>query len=356
VAVWHPGIVSHHDTILAHLVDWACSNRHEDAATEGLAYVLDRHPAVRQRFVELLRTIESRLPVDLRFTTQHSVGEGRADMAGRSGGALRVLVENKFGAALTGNQPNGYLAALRETPGATLLLFIAPGPRKEWLWQELIGRVKEQAPVPAVEHVVEFVGAQGTVRLALIDWPTLFTRLRDGLTEPAATTDLTQLVGLCRAVDERAWRPFEAEELSDQRVPQRMAHYLEVVRDSLARATPDVLSQPNRSDHHGWGWCGYKFQFTGANAPGAWLGFSLWRWRENGISPIWLHFERKYHDLLEMRLRGWCEQTGRVFRIIEDGIMIPIKLLLQRDQSAVVNDMVEQLREIRALLIPTIAG
>lgn len=85
---------------------------------------------------------------------------------------MQVLVENKFGAALTGNQPVEYLRSLRGAPGATLLLFIAPKSRKEGLWQELLARVEAEAeswPQVEVERfVVELTGPVGTVCLAKI--------------------------------------------------------------------------------------------------------------------------------------------------------------------------------------------
>jgi hypothetical protein len=344
--------VSHHPTILAHLLDWACSNRYEDAATEGLAYVLQRHEALRRRFIEVLQGFEPKLAADLRFSTQQPAGGGRVDMAGRSADVVRVLVENKFGASLTVNQPLEYLRSLRETPGVTLLLFIAPAPRKEALWQELLGSLSPESwPQAEVEpFAVKLVGPQGSVRLAILAWQDLFVRLREGAPESAGA-DLTQLVGLCFAGEERGWRPFEAEELSDRQIPQRMIHYLEVVRDALGRAPAELLVQPSRSDSHGWGWCGYKFHYTGPNVPSAWLGFSLWRWREYGVGPVWLHFERRHLDRIEARLRDWCEAQGRVFSRISDGAMIPIVLRTRCDTSVVVDDIVAQLREIRDLLV-----
>lgn len=340
--------MSHHKTILAHLVGWACSNRHEDAATEGFAYVLSRHAVVRRRFVEVLRAIDARLPDDVRFTTQQAAGAGRVDMAGRSGEALRVIVENKFAAGLTVNQPNGYLAALAATSGATVLVFIAPPHRRDTLWQELIDRVGPERQQTAIgPYCVEITGANGTTRLALLDWTGLLAGLCEGMVDPVAA-DMTQLVGLCQAAEDGAWWPLEAEELTDRRTPQRMVHYLDIVREATTRAPSTLLSI--RSDSNGWGWCGRKLQFAGDGAPSAWLGFSDWRWREYGESPIWLHFEPKYLGLLEVRVRDWCEATGRTFCVNSDGNYLPIRLLTACEQRAVVDHVIEQLTEIHRLL------
>ena len=119
-------------------------------------------------------------------------------------------------------------------------------------------------------------------------------------------------------------------------------------RPATTRAPSTLLSI--RSDSNGWGWCGRKLQFAGDGAPSAWLGFSDWRWREYGESPIWLHFEPRYLGLLEVRVRDWCEATGRTFCVNSDGNYLPIRLLTGCEQRAVVDHVIEQLTEIHRLL------
>ena len=74
--------------------------------------------------------------------TQATGKEGeRPDLAGFDrDGRERVLIEAKFWAGLTGNQPVAYLERLpANTPSA--LLFVAPAARLETLWNELLRTV-----------------------------------------------------------------------------------------------------------------------------------------------------------------------------------------------------------------------
>ena len=349
--------MSHHGTILAHLIGGGFANRREDAATEGLSYLFNRSPAVRERFVELLRGVAPGLPTDLRFTAQHTVSGGRADMAGSSGGALRVLIENKFEAGLTDNQPLGYLESLLALAeqGEKLLLFIVPARRIEELWSRLLDRVRSSSMQHTGTGVraLAITGERGPIRLALTDWATVFSRLR-GAGRDDAVGDLEQLRGLCQATEDSAWDPLEAAELSDGRFSRRMWQYLDIVRGSTDRAPPELLTLPRRSDSHGWGWSGRKFQFR--DAPGGWLGVSFWCWRVKGLGPVWVHFDREHGERVDRCLRGWCEQSGCGFCESEVGASIHVELRAGCDRDQVIEHVIAQLREIRERLRAPVAS
>jgi hypothetical protein len=110
----------------------------EKLATEALAYMLVQSPAVRRALNEMAAILCPGLREARSFRTQYA-GEDQAipDLAGfdHSGRAI-LLVENKFWAGLTPNQPAAYLKRLpNDEPG--LLLFIVPPRRLHAIWPDL---------------------------------------------------------------------------------------------------------------------------------------------------------------------------------------------------------------------------
>ena len=127
-------------SVLGHIVQRRFSQHSEDIATDALAYILGASEAARAGFLRLLRGIVPELP-DLYFRTQQAEGSARPDMWGYDLGTPRVLVENKFWAGLTDNQPVTYLGLLAEYPQPTILLVVVPAARGAAVWRELCRRV-----------------------------------------------------------------------------------------------------------------------------------------------------------------------------------------------------------------------
>src|SRR5262245_39667836 len=124
------------DTLFGHLVTRFGSAQAENLATEGLPYVLGRSAEARRLFLRFLERSGQSFPGDLAFKTQLPNEDGAIpDLVGRdAAGAQVVIVEAKFWAGLTGQQPNAYLTRL---PVGGLLVFVAPALRFESLWPEL---------------------------------------------------------------------------------------------------------------------------------------------------------------------------------------------------------------------------
>ncbi len=345
--------MSVHDTILGHLIGWGLPRRHEDAATEGLAFLLQRHPEVRERFVGLLQAAQPELPEDLRFATQESFSAGRPDLCGRHGDAVRVFVENKFGAALTDNQPVSYLDRLAAEPAASLLVFIVPEWRRVYLWRELLERLKA-AHVGHRElgaQLVEIAGRAHDQRLHILSWAAVFKALGAGAGDDARA-NLEQLVGVCRSADDSDSRPLLREELTDPQVPTRLIQYVNIVRGVLDKGAADAFRAVSRSNSSFWYALGQKIQFAGEKAPVAWLGVDLIRWRKYETGPLWLSFDWNWGQAKNVkdRLQAWASEQQRVLCDIDDGVMLSIQLLAGREQHAVIDDVIAQLRTIGALI------
>jgi len=111
------------------------STQPENLATEALAFIVNRSATMREE----LRTIFVRTGIELpplaRFQSQAGDEQGNIpDSIGLDArGVERLVVENKFWAGLTENQPVGYLDRLPAEGGAVLVFVV---PRLSMVWSE----------------------------------------------------------------------------------------------------------------------------------------------------------------------------------------------------------------------------
>ncbi len=118
----------------------------ENVAVEALGHILSGSEAARRALSDVVRAGGAEVGQIVQVRTQATGQEGaRPDLAGfDERGDERVLIEAKFWAGLTENQPVSYLERLPdEQPSA--LLFVAPAARVEPLWAELRRHVSKSA-------------------------------------------------------------------------------------------------------------------------------------------------------------------------------------------------------------------
>lgn len=237
------------DRILGHLAQrFAVSE--ENLATEALTWLLGRSAAARAALVGLARTIGVDVPDELRFVGQvGSPDTGRPDVVGLdSNSRERLLIEAKFAAALTDQQPRGYLKRLPPDIDG-MLLVVAPTVRRATLWVELLRAVPELAAIAPSPSAVPTAGvlsvkAGASTTLALVSWRSLVSRVLDALRaadESLLARDAEQLLALTETMDSAAFAPLRPGDL-DTRTARQIAQ-LHLVIDS---APPYRREQPRR--------------------------------------------------------------------------------------------------------------
>ena len=125
------------DTVFGHLVHQFATHP-ENLATEALSFILRSSPAASCAFTEFIRQIGFDCPGSLHVETQRG-GQDQSipDMKCLDDkGLLRVVIENKFWAGLTENQPVTYIRELLAGVAA-LVLFVVPKTRLELVWNEI---------------------------------------------------------------------------------------------------------------------------------------------------------------------------------------------------------------------------
>jgi hypothetical protein len=352
--------MSGHETILGHLVTWGLSQRYEDAATEGLAFLLRSDGQLRQQFVALLQAAQPGLPGNLHFTTQETFDGCRLDMCGRTDNGAPVFIENKFWAALTGNQPVAYLERLARQQIPSLLVFIVPEQRRTSLWHELLSRlaVEGVAHKEVGAHLVEIVGKPHSQRLHMSSWTAVFKALEGG--DERARANLEQLKGVCHAAKEADLTPLVQEELIDTRVPARLMQYTNIVINVVEAGCPGVFPAASRDRHKCW-WHGYgqRIHFAWDPPLSAWLGVGLNNWHKYAAGPLWLYFSKEYGQTpdIETRLHTWANLDGkRLLREDNEGLALHLPLRVGCELHTVTEDVIAQIRAIGDVLRPAPAS
>lgn len=287
------------DSLLAH-VAWKFTGQTETLATEALGYILSRSVAAREALREMLRDGSADVGALTRVATE-VIGEQdeRLDLvASDAQGSERVLIEVKFWAGLTDNQPHTYLKRLPRDGDPTVLLFVAPEQRLVTIWVEIRRRAKEAGwdlgTDTGTEGLRRVTVGGGPRRLMLTSWRTLLAVMRsraNAARDSSAVRDIQQLEALCERQDSDAFLPLRSEELAPS-FPRRMGNMDTLVTDATARASERGFVNTGRlrwtPRAHGNG----RYLLIGKEGAWfeAWFGVHYKLWIQQKETPLWLVF------------------------------------------------------------------
>ena len=273
------------------------TNQTERAGTEALRHILQRSEPARNALEHMVRAVGVEVDSLMQFRTEAIGDEGeRVDLVCYDEhGTERLLIEAKFWAGLTDNQPNTYLARLPEDTHSALI-FVVPAQRIETLWPELCRRAEEQhqltinsdMPMSGEARSVS-VGTNGHTMM-MTSWRAVLEQMESragNAGDSGVVTDISQLRGLTERMDTDAFLPIHHNEFG-QEIPRRMLNLVNLVDD----ATQRVIA-------NGWGdasnlratpqWYGYGRYFRLHDVV-VWFGIDIssWAWAESGHTPLWL--------------------------------------------------------------------
>jgi len=145
-------------SLLAHLTKNFAPHP-ENVATEALGHILAHSASARNGLTSILSG--TGISENLSYRTQQAEGDSlaRPDLTGRDDqGRNVVLIEAKFWAGLTDNQPNTYIAMLADDVPSTLC-FLIPQERMTSLWPEVCSRASDTGFSVSMEHDGEYKSA-----------------------------------------------------------------------------------------------------------------------------------------------------------------------------------------------------
>ena len=183
----------------------------EDVATLSLSYLLAQSDILRSAFTKALSSHLHLSPdASIHFNTQ-VIGQQRErpDIVGvDDSGMERIICEAKFFAALTENQPNGYLRRLAGTANSGLI-FLCPETRRVGLWRQVISLIPGEA-----ELIDDMCVKTGTTHVSIISWTEVLDTLLLTVdrSAPELKDDLLQLIGCCKEMENTSFVPFKNED------------------------------------------------------------------------------------------------------------------------------------------------
>ena len=332
----------------------------EDIAVEALGHILSNSSPARQAVEDLLESHGAKIEPITRVQTQVRGDAGeRPDLSGTDQhGVECLLIEAKFWAGLTENQPVEYLSRL-ESNAPSALLLVAPAARFESLQAELRRRIQDAKTLKFQEGQrsdgvwVSQVG-EG-VSLLMTSWEVLLGRLSaqvNAAGDMAGGNDIEQLRGLTQREDSEAFLPLRPGQLGPD-LPRLMLHLNQLVDDAVehARTTEwlsveGMLRTPQRD-----GYLRY-FRLGGVLM---WLAVSFKYWSLYRETPIWLGFQRaawgttpEETDSILQRLDPLWEESPPGY--IDEVDSIPVMLPTGVEYEAVLNSVVERLKYVAGLL------
>ena len=349
-------------TLLADLAVMMSSSA-EDVGTKALELVLSRSPAGQEALARLLDTWRGRPGREVvRWASQVVGTDGsRTDLEGFSDlGESLVIFENKFWAGLTENQPGAYLRRLSSGDG--VLVFMVPASRVRLMQLELLRRLEEETPTgpafsPSTGGASAILPLESGRTMVVTSWPLVLGAISANLEaaeEYSNLADLRQLEGLVKRMDQEAFRPISAADITGD-TPRLIIHLSELVDATIQ----EVLSRPHANKKGlrataGMGWYGHYFNLHGFVCQ---LAVTAWHWRRAGTSPIWMRVSTgKGRVPREVRaaLAAVLPEPGLLHedRRRPNRFWFPIYLLEGEDRQAVVRDMVAQVDHIAEALEP----
>ncbi|MDE2770229.1 MAG: hypothetical protein OXI44_03495 [Bacteroidota bacterium] len=336
--------------------------RTEDVAVEALGYILAGSQPTRDALSQVLRIGGAEVGRIAEIRTQSTGEDGaRPDLAAfNENGSECVLIEAKFGAGLTENQPLTYLQRLSK-PKTSALLFVAPHARRESLWAQLERRIKESdlgVSFKNEEKQEQLRSATvGEKRwLILTNWKYLLGFMADNTSATGDTqtsADIGQLLGLATHEETTAFMPLRAEELGPD-IPRRLMGLNTLIDDATQQlANKGLVSLKG---------CRVVPQETGYNryiklaGAGAAFRIDYKKWEKHRDTPLWLIFygweNCKPLEEIREKLDSFRQCDPPELFNVGNELVMPIYLPLGQERDAVLDKIVGQLEEIARQIDP----
>ena len=288
------------DTLLAYLVSSFPGNT-ENIATEALRHVFDHSDASVVALNDIVQSGVQRIQPISKVKSQVIQQDGtRPDLVGfDETGKERVLIEVKFWAALTNNQPNNYISRLPDD-GPALVMFLAPEERVRSLWPQLRDRlIREFGSLNEVDSERKCVRVEGTQRhLMVASWGGLLdsmaARSRDD-GEAGVETEIRQLRSLAKHADTGALKPVrQGEELgADSEARKRL--YKRLIDAATERGIEQQWASRKglRATPRSYGY-GRYIRLAGAIV---WFGVNVDQFARTADTPLWVDFQYSFKDV-----------------------------------------------------------
>ena len=308
----------------------------EDVATLVMCHILEQSSVLKEAFT---KAISEKLnipviPTDEVYYRTQVVGKNkeRPDIVAFDKDSQETIIcEVKFYAALTENQPNGYLDKIVNSPN-TGLIFICPETRKTELWRQLCELVKHRNPVPVGDG--QCVSISET-KMSIISWGEVLDTLFSVASKAAVEEidNVKQLRGLCEMIDDQSgFIPFKPEDFGVD-VAVSMDRYYKVIDELINKLKAQKEIPASTSTKRATGvWNGYtRYIEVGKVEVGLDFSRAFWKKNDSEKTPfwMWIHPLSKYeeHNDIQARTKNYIEHLDSNLKQKDSNGIIHIALI-----------------------------
>ena len=287
------------------------SQHPELVATEALGHILSGPEPAREALRDLLQTYRLDIGKIAAVETEVTGDEGeRPDLVcSDHAGNERLLIEAKFWAGLTGNQPVTYLRRLRDDRPSALLV-VAPFLRFEELWSDLTRRVSDTDDSEwadgGQDTEVRWASTGKHRLLMLTSWRLLLSSLAtrtNAAGDLQTLNDIRQLQGLADLQDSEAFLPLRPEQLGPE-FPRLCRNLIRLVDDAADRIFETDWAA-KKGMHRRWYDSGL-IHYMELGSFNSWFGLDYDLWAQYRETPLWFGFQeiaiREHGEVLLSKL------------------------------------------------------
>ena len=336
------------DTLLAYLVSSFPGNT-ENIATEALRHIFDHSDACGVALNDVIQSGVRGVKAITTVRTQVIQEDGmRPDLVGfDETDTERVLIEVKFWAGLTPNQPNGYINRL-PNDGPALVMFLAPEDRIQTLWPQLQGLMSQEfGPLVETESERRCVRVGDTQKhVMIVSWGGLLdsmaARSRD-YAEAGVETEIRQLRSLAKYADAGAFKPIGRDEKSGLDSEMRLRQYKRLVDASTERGIEQEWADKKRLNRtprpYGYG------RYIRLHGTIVWFGINFELFESTGETPLWVDLRVEWNDYLQD-----MPSEIRHALSMRDSQWVPVALKRDVEYPEILDGVVDSLKQIADVL------
>jgi len=321
----------------------------EDIASEGLSYILERSEGAKLALNEIIKSdCGINLP-ELKYLAQN-VGEKheRPDISGfDEKGTELLIIEAKFWASLTENQPLEYLKRLKKD---SVLMFICPTLRVRPVYTEIIRRLKAVSLNFNENSKKHSIILSDNIQIIVKTWEQILNAVKSRLAQEnnqELLSDINQLIGYCDTIDNESFLPILSEDLSPK-IARRINSYYDlidkVVDELKKRGKASTVGLTGASQRYGY------TRYCKINNYGVAINLKFNIWAQEADTPFWISVDDNISKSwsmskeLKFKMKKLASRLG--VQMHEDSyqdLYFALTPLTGETEDTVVDDLVQQI-------------
>lgn len=321
----------------------------EDIASEGLTYILQQSISARNAINKIVKSDFGLEFGNMSYSTQNAGDKlERPDISGYDNDGNEVLImEAKFWAALTENQPVEYLNRLLPKG---VLMFICPTLRVRPVFDELVKRINAVSLVHTIDYQSHAITIDETRHIIVKTWNEILGTIKNRLVqdnEQLLISDVDQIIGFCDTIDSNAFLPLQSDDLSPKHA-RRINSYNDIV-DKVVNvlighkivSTPNLKASSKKS--------GY-IKYMKSNHLGMCFNISYEYWASYADTPFWISFKDPASvpwtmpkELIKACKTVASQLSYTFYEVKNREVFFALFPLLDKTEDLVIKDLAEQI-------------